>query len=934
MQFKTLSIHNLASIEDAVIDFTARPLDDTPLFLICGETGAGKSTILDGICLALYGETPRMSSSIKEEIELNVDSSNKYYANDNSQLLRRGSGEGFARLLFCGNDGKDYTAEWEIHRAHNKPDKRLLKPTRRLRAADNSFIDNRSTEINPKIVEVTGLQYDQFCRTVMLAQGEFTRFLKSRKDEKSEILEKLTGTGIYTRLGAMIADKYSSYRNHWENLCREVAGIRIMPEEELTARQEMLRCLEEEIAELRKTGERLTLELNWMVRRDELEMLLNKINAEFEEFSKRTETEEFKSNRKLTEDYVLTAEVRRLLREERIEDSLIKKNEDMIPSFRENVGKCESMEAESGVKLAEAIQSVVKKQQEFDSLEPDKLNKKYHELSDRTKTISGMIAECGKLEGERHALEVLEVNRSDRMASFQSAGEKIESLRKPVEEADAERIRCTRTLETAELSMSQAVKEIRAELKENDICPVCGRKIEEKMSDSIFVSILQPIREQKAEADKKYMNCISEFKALEKIRKEEKKKIKEADKNIADQVSKISQMSLKVNKLIENAGYGVMTVEEAVVKGEIEKCELEKQLAEFRCRQKEADRVLKEVNSLRKSETELNGRHMKLKDSTAAARLALKQLETEREAHLASKMQKSSGIALFFNGNPSFDRSYVEDLLQLDEMRMKSLGDKIKNDLDRVKESRIKLETLSVQLREHYTSDHKPDGDVGISELRASKNGLENILEERNQTLGRIMTELENDLANRKNVAEKMKVIESARSDMDRWEGLYNRLGDRNGAKFRSVAQSFILKALLENANLYMQSFTDRYTLTCNPGTLTILVRDSYKPTSTQPASILSGGESFMASLALALALANLRGGGFGADIIFIDEGFGTLSPEYLGNVMDTLEKLHQIGGRKVGLISHVSEMKERISVHINVIRDNPSLSHVTVTSD
>ena len=88
-----------------------------------------------------------------------------------------------------------------------------------------------------------------------------------------------------------------------------------------------------------------------------------------------------------------------------------------------------------------------------------------------------------------------------------------------------------------------------------------------------------------------------------------------------------------------------------------------------------------------------------------------------------------------------------------------------------------------------------------------------------------------------------------------------------------------------------------------------------------------------MASLALALALANLRSGGMGADVLFIDEGFGTLSPEYLGNVMDTLEKLHQMGGRRVGLISHVPEMKERIPVHINVRRESPALSRVTVTN-
>lgn len=86
-----------------------------------------------------------------------------------------------------------------------------------------------------------------------------------------------------------------------------------------------------------------------------------------------------------------------------------------------------------------------------------------------------------------------------------------------------------------------------------------------------------------------------------------------------------------------------------------------------------------------------------------------------------------------------------------------------------------------------------------------------------------------------------------------------------------------------------------------------------------------------MASLSLALALSNLKSKGNDVDILFIDEGFGTLSPEYLGNVMDTLEKLYQIGGRKVGLISHIEDMKERIPVQIQVKRESPSLSTIHI---
>ena len=113
---------------------------------------------------------------------------------------------------------------------------------------------------------------------------------------------------------------------------------------------------------------------------------------------------------------------------------------------------------------------------------------------------------------------------------------------------------------------------------------------------------------------------------------------------------------------------------------------------------------------------------------------------------------------------------------------------------------------------------------------------------------------------------------------------------------------------------------------------LAILVVDSFKPSDPQPASILSGGESFMASLSLAFALSNLRSAGSGVDMLLLMKVSATLSPEYLGNVMDTLEKLHQIGGKKVGLISHVPEMKERIPVHINVVRESPALSRISIT--
>ena len=103
MIIKKVTIHNIASIADATIDFEAQPLDDATVFLITGETGAGKTTLLDAICLALFNKTPRMEMGMNSE-----ETETKVKANDTRQLLRRGADDGSVRLLFKGNDGVDY----------------------------------------------------------------------------------------------------------------------------------------------------------------------------------------------------------------------------------------------------------------------------------------------------------------------------------------------------------------------------------------------------------------------------------------------------------------------------------------------------------------------------------------------------------------------------------------------------------------------------------------------------------------------------------------------------------------------------------------------------------------------------------------------------------------------------------------------------------
>ena len=199
-----------------------------------------------------------------------------------------------------------------------------------------------------------------------------------------------------------------------------------------------------------------------------------------------------------------------------------------------------------------------------------------------------------------------------------------------------------------------------------------------------------------------------------------------------------------------------------------------------------------------------------------------------------------------------------------------------------------------------------------------------------NQTLLRLKIQLEENAKNIARIKDEKKRADELREVYLKWDRLCHHFGDEKGTNFRNIAQSFVLKELLNGANFYLQRLTERYELECQAGSLTILLRDLYQGGAARPACTLSGGESFLVSLSLALGLSSLSRHSLSVDTLFIDEGFGTLSSDYLNTVMDTLEKLHQMGGKKVGIISHVEGLRERIKTQIQVKRIDNSRSEIT----
>lgn len=250
MRILSISGQNIASLSDRFeIDFTSAPLNGAGLFAITGETGAGKSSILDAMCLALYGDAPRLATGASSD-EVPDPSGDAIKAKDARAILRRGAVQGWAEVRFTAQDGQDYIARWQARRARDKADGKLQNVSRSLaRAVDQQIMASQTTAVNEQIIALTGLTYEEFRRTVLLAQGDFDAFLRADTNERAGLLEKVTGTGLYRAVSTRVFERTEKARQAYDVLALRRGEHRLLSEEEQTALAEETAALLAENAE-------------------------------------------------------------------------------------------------------------------------------------------------------------------------------------------------------------------------------------------------------------------------------------------------------------------------------------------------------------------------------------------------------------------------------------------------------------------------------------------------------------------------------------------------------------------------------------------------------------------------------------------------------------------------------------------------------------
>lgn len=279
MKILTIRIYNLASLEGLhVIDFTQEPLASSGIFAITGPTGSGKSTILDALCLALYNRAPRYEAAISNKVYLQDISGEEILQDDVRVILRDGTGEGYAEVDFIGVDKSRYRAQWYLSRARKNPTGRLQSVKMSLVNLDsNQNLTETNTLTLEKIIEKVGLEYSQFSKSVILAQGEFTAFLKADKDTKASLLEKLTGTEIYTKISKQVNLRYKEEENQLKLLQRDAELIQLLNEEEIIETNKLIQSHSEKIEEVKCLLKNIDIQLKAY---EELHRCNEKINAE------------------------------------------------------------------------------------------------------------------------------------------------------------------------------------------------------------------------------------------------------------------------------------------------------------------------------------------------------------------------------------------------------------------------------------------------------------------------------------------------------------------------------------------------------------------------------------------------------------------------------------------------------------------------------
>lgn len=401
MKIIRLRLENLNSLKiRQTVDFSEGPLANTGLFAITGDTGAGKTTLLDAITLALYGRIHR-----NKEV---------------TEVMSYGATESLAEVEFESAKGL-FRAKWSTYRSRRKLDGNIQPPRRELaqwdeKAKDFRIIAEKIREVDAKVEEVTGLDYDRFTRSVLLSQGDFAAFLQAGERERSELLERITGTDVYTRISMAAYERYKQEQLKLEDLQKEQQALQLLSAEEIEAIRAELTEHQQKAGELQKELNQTRTAIQWYQQQQELENKRETLQAREKSWQERQES--FKSEEERLHAHERATPFRPLL--EKREEAGAR-----LQELAEELDKLKNQEVAIKTELAELEKSVTEhkstqqqlvktKKEQFPIL--DQVLALDREISGKQESLQGIREEHTELQEELERIGDQQLKLKDQLS--------------------------------------------------------------------------------------------------------------------------------------------------------------------------------------------------------------------------------------------------------------------------------------------------------------------------------------------------------------------------------------------------------------------------------------------------------------------------------------------------------------------------------------